>query len=107
MGASQARRRLKNFGHGVRKVQTAGRNRAVVIHTATGQHLRELEGQFADVGFSAQEDPLWQPLESLPGISAIRTGMPEETADEAIPDVAGPMSSSPDMSPNDADRASP
>ena len=51
LGASQARRRLKGFGHGVRKVQSAGRGQAVIIHTATGQHLRELEAQFADVGF--------------------------------------------------------
>jgi hypothetical protein len=49
LGASQARRRLKGSGFGVRKVQTAGRNRAVVIHTATGQHRRELEQLFADV----------------------------------------------------------
>jgi hypothetical protein len=51
VGASQARRRLKGFGNGVRKVQTAGRDQAVIIHTATGQHLRELEAKFADVGF--------------------------------------------------------
>ena len=50
LGASQTRRRLKGFGHGVRKVATAGRNRAVIIHTATGQHLRALEAKFADVG---------------------------------------------------------
>ena len=36
--ATETRRRLKGFGHGVRKVQSAGRKRAVVIHTATGQH---------------------------------------------------------------------
>lgn len=34
LGASQARRRLKGFGHGVRKVETAGNNQAVIIHTA-------------------------------------------------------------------------
>ena len=55
LGASQTRRRLKGFGHGVRKVQTAGRNKAVLIHTATGQHLRELEAKFADVGYSETE----------------------------------------------------
>lgn len=43
LSASQVRRRLKGFGHGVRKIQSAGKNRAVIIHTATGQHLRELE----------------------------------------------------------------
>ena len=56
LGASQVRRRLKGFGHGVRKVQAAGRNRAVIIHTATGRHLRELEARFADVGFSSREN---------------------------------------------------
>lgn len=49
LGASQARRRLKGFGHGVRRVSTDGKNRAVICHTATGQHLRELEALFADV----------------------------------------------------------
>ncbi len=56
--ASQARRRLEGFGHGVRKVQSAGRNQAVVIHTASGRHFRELEDKFADVRFSSVEgDP--------------------------------------------------
>ena len=65
LGASQTRRRLKGFGHGVRKVQTAGRNQAVIIHTATGGHLRELEAKFADVGFSVTENDLGQPIENL------------------------------------------
>jgi hypothetical protein len=56
LGATQARRRLKGFGHGVRKVQSAGRNRAVIIHTATGRHLQELENKFADVGFFTRDD---------------------------------------------------
>ena len=49
LGASQTRRRLKGFGHGVRKVESAGRGRAAVIHTATGRHLEELRSLFADV----------------------------------------------------------
>lgn len=49
LGASQTRRRLKGFGHGVRRVETGGKGRAVIIHTATGQHLQELEALFADV----------------------------------------------------------
>ena len=48
MGASQARKRLKGVGFGVRKVESAGKNRAVIIHTATGQHLRDLEAIFVD-----------------------------------------------------------
>jgi DNA transformation protein and related proteins len=49
LGASQARRRLKGHGFGVRKDETAGKNRAVIIHTATGEHLRQLEALFQDV----------------------------------------------------------
>ncbi len=52
VGASEARRRLKGFGHGVRKVQSAGSNKSVIIHTATGQHLAELEAKFVDAGLS-------------------------------------------------------
>ena len=51
VSAAEARRRLKGFGHGVRKVQSAGRNQAVIIHTATGRHFEELQRKFADVGF--------------------------------------------------------
>lgn len=46
LGASQVRRRLKNKGFGVRKVETAGIGQAVVTHTATGQHRRELLALF-------------------------------------------------------------
>ena len=53
LSAAQARRRLKGFGHGVRKIQSGGKNRAIVIHTATGRHLEELEAKFADVGFAS------------------------------------------------------
>ena len=49
LGASQVRRRLKGLGYGVRKVESAGRGEAVIIHTATGQHLRELRSFFQDV----------------------------------------------------------
>jgi DNA transformation protein and related proteins len=52
LGASQTRRRLQGFGHGVRKVESAGSNRAVIIHTATGRHLDELQAKFTDVGYS-------------------------------------------------------
>lgn len=61
VGASEARRRLKGFGHGVRKVQSAGRQRSVIIHTATGVHLQELEAKFVDEGFSGSEPGLIEP----------------------------------------------
>ncbi|MBX9789392.1 MAG: hypothetical protein K2Y37_10795 [Pirellulales bacterium] len=51
VGAAEARRRLKGYGHGVRKIHSAGKQQAVVIHTATRQHLDELKARFADVGY--------------------------------------------------------
>jgi DNA transformation protein and related proteins len=58
LGASQVRRRLKGLGFGVRKVQSAGSGQAVIIHTATGDHLRELQSIFADViATSAELEP--------------------------------------------------
>jgi len=56
--ASQVRRRLKGFGHGVRKVQSAGKGRAVVIHRATGQHLEELMAVLGDVRVASSEEEL-------------------------------------------------
>jgi DNA transformation protein and related proteins len=59
LGASEVRRRLKGHGFGVRKVETAGKNRAVIIHTATGEQLRKLESLFYDVISPTSEDK-WQ-----------------------------------------------
>jgi len=58
LGASRVRRRLKGFGYGVRKIQSVGKNRAVVVHTATGQHLDELEALFGDVKIARSEEEL-------------------------------------------------
>jgi hypothetical protein len=49
LGASKVRRRLRGHGFGVRKVESAGNNRALIIHTATGDHLRKLRALFHDV----------------------------------------------------------
>ncbi len=46
LGASQARRRIKGIGCGVRKVETAGTNRSLIVHTATGNHRRRLYAAF-------------------------------------------------------------
>jgi DNA transformation protein len=83
LGPSQARRRLKGFGHGVRKVQTAGRNRAVIIHTATGRHLEELMAKFTDVGFSSTEMELNPPTGSPASLGAERQNalIPESETD--------------------------
>lgn len=65
LSASQTRRRLKGFGHGVRKIQSAGKNQALIIHTATGEHLAELEHKFADVGYAGDVKNLSEPIENL------------------------------------------
>ena len=49
LSASEVRRRLQGLGYGVRKVYSEGCKGAVIIHTATGEHRRELEAVFADV----------------------------------------------------------
>lgn len=81
LGASQARRRLKGFGYGVRKVETAGNNQAVIIHTATGRHLRQLEKKFADVGFAETEIGLSQPADLIEVAEALDAITPGCTAD--------------------------
>ena len=55
LSASQTRRRLQGHGFGVRKVHSIGRNQAVIIHTATGQHCQDLHALFADVISSEQK----------------------------------------------------
>ena len=65
LGAAEVRRRLEGFGHGVRKVQSAGRKQAVIIHTATGRHLEELRAKFADVGCARRQADLGESIESL------------------------------------------
>ncbi len=49
LSANQTRRRLQGHGFGVRKVHSDGRNKAVIIHTATGQHRDDLHALFFDV----------------------------------------------------------
>lgn len=46
LSASEVRRRLKGHGFGVRRIESAGKGRAVIVHTATGKHLRQLEALF-------------------------------------------------------------
>lgn len=62
LGASQTRRRLKGQGHGVRKVYSDGRNRAMIIHTATGGHRQALYTLFHDViaGTPEMEEAAWR-----------------------------------------------
>lgn len=39
LSASQVRKRLTGCGRGVKQVQSEERKQAVIVHTATGQHL--------------------------------------------------------------------
>lgn len=41
--ASQVRKLLKGRGLGVRRVEVVGEKQSAVVHTATGQHRRDLE----------------------------------------------------------------
>ncbi len=84
--AAETRRRLKGFGHGVRKVHSSGRNRAVIIHTAAGRHFDELAARFADVGWSTCDTDLREP-----GESPVNADLPDSApADAAPPDSTPP-----------------
>ena len=56
LGASRARKRLKGHGFGVKRIETAGKGRAVITHTATGRHLDELRALLSDVIDVASEE---------------------------------------------------
>ena len=64
LSASEVRRRLKGHGFGVRKVHSAGRNQAVIIHTATGQHRDKLSVLFGDAMPSSSEEELRKDTEA-------------------------------------------
>jgi hypothetical protein len=93
LGSSQTKRRLKGFGHGVRQVQSAGRNRAVIVHTATGRHLLELEAKFADVGCASQEAALDQPPGNLRNLGPTSAAWLVEAGLRSISDIrrVGPV----------------
>ena len=81
LGASKVRRRLKGHGFGIRKVYADGRNRAVIIHTATGEHLRELEAFFQDVlTRPTSEDGQEDTPRKQDGIKRKKPGRPTEEA---------------------------
>ena len=87
LSASQTRRRLKGFGHGVRKIQSAGKNQSLVIHTATGQHLSELENLFADVGCATQHSVLSEPIENLRNIGSTSAAWLRDSGIRTIADL--------------------
>ncbi|MCA9071648.1 MAG: hypothetical protein KDA84_22130 [Planctomycetaceae bacterium] len=47
----------------MRKIHSGGRNKAVIIHTATDRHLEELKALFSDVGYAMREADLIPPFE--------------------------------------------
>ena len=87
LSAARTKQRLKGFGHGVRKIQSAGRNQAVIIHTATGHHLRELQALFADVGCGECYDELSEPIENLRNIGATTGQWLRDTGIRTIADL--------------------
>ena len=66
LSASQARRRVKGLGFGIRKVESAGKNQAMIVHTATGDHLQQLRALLADVLAPIETPP---PPESAPPVN--------------------------------------
>lgn len=93
LSAAQTRRRLKGFGHGVRKIHSAGKNQAVVIHTAVGRHLDELRAKFADVGCSTSESELGEPIGNLRNLGETSAGWLREIGITTIDDLrrVGPV----------------
>lgn len=87
LSAAQTKRRLKGFGHGVRKVHSAGKNQAVIIHTATDRHLDELKTKFDDVGWASREADLSQPIENLRNIGTISADWLREVGIKTIADL--------------------
>lgn len=61
LSASEVRRRLAGHGFGVRRVEAAGKGRAVVVHTATGKHLRQLEALFQGAIEPSAGEPAGEP----------------------------------------------
>jgi len=74
-------------------VQSDGRNQAVIIHTATGRHLHELQNKFADVGFSGRVSDLSEPIENLRNLGAASGFWLREVGIQTIADLerVGPV----------------
>ena len=87
LSASKVRKRLKGYGFGVRDIQASDRNQALIIHTATGDHLRELEALFSDVAISSSKDELATPLENLPNFGPTSSAWLREIGVHSIADL--------------------
>ena len=89
LSASQTRKRLKGHGFGVKRVESAGRHQAIVYHTATGQHLRELQLLFADVQCSTAAEQLEPPLETMRNLGATSAHWLEEAGIQTQAELRG------------------
>ena len=69
--ASQVRKVLKGKGLGVLRVETAGKNRSVVVHTATGQHRRKLASLLADATGGTAAFEAATPVRELRNLGAV------------------------------------
>lgn len=93
LSASQARKRLRERGLGVKRVEAAGRNRAVLIHTAVGTSLLKLHQLFADVHYASTEDALGEPVANLRNIGPTSAAWLQEAGIHTIGRLAelGPV----------------
>lgn len=93
LSAAKTKQRLKGFGHGVRKIQSAGRNQAVIIHTANDRHLEELQALFHDVGCGDRYEDLSEPIENLRNLGATSGAWLRDAGIRTIADLeeAGPV----------------
>ncbi len=71
LSASQVRKLLKGRGFGVQRVEAAGRTQSVVIHTATGQHRRDLESLLANATRGAATPEPATPVNELRNLGPV------------------------------------
>lgn len=59
----------------------------MIIHTATGRHLQELQARFADVGCVSQSRDLSEPIENLLNLGPTSSGWLREAGMGTIADL--------------------
>ena len=71
LSASQVRKLLKGHGLGVRRVEAVGGGQSVVVHTATGQHRRDLESLLANPTVGAATPESATPVNELRNLGPV------------------------------------